>query len=297
MELKWFEDVLILLEEKSLTRAAQRRNITQPAFSRRIRAFEHWLGTEILDRKANTVEVNASLLANEDEIKALVHRTHELRSRMKNFVPERKNVTVTMQHALIFSAFPDIANLTRAHMSGVSFRLRAGNRAECISVLLRGDASILLCYEDDTVYALPFDETIVRAEWGLDRLVLVGGGSLRYLATPSGGLPESTPAIVYPENSHFGEILSHHNKPFSTREGTLNPACETAFSAGIKEMALSGIGVAWLPMSMVYKEIENGKLAQFSNAHPSVPLKITFYTNFSDSTAAELHEIWQQRRN
>ena len=31
MDLRWLEDVLILLEEGNLTRAAQRRAITQPA--------------------------------------------------------------------------------------------------------------------------------------------------------------------------------------------------------------------------------------------------------------------------
>ena len=40
MDLRWLDDVLILLEEKNMTRAAARRNITQPAFSRRIRGFE-----------------------------------------------------------------------------------------------------------------------------------------------------------------------------------------------------------------------------------------------------------------
>ena len=51
MDMRWFDDVLVLLEEKNMTRAAERRNITQPAFSRRIRSFEDWLGIDILVRK------------------------------------------------------------------------------------------------------------------------------------------------------------------------------------------------------------------------------------------------------
>ena len=57
MDLRFLEDVLILLEEGNMTRAAARRNITQPAFSRRIRAFETWLGVEVLDRGVNSVEI------------------------------------------------------------------------------------------------------------------------------------------------------------------------------------------------------------------------------------------------
>ena len=55
MELKWLEDLLVLLEEKSVTRAAARRHVTQPAFSRRIRQLEQWLGVEIVDRSTKPV--------------------------------------------------------------------------------------------------------------------------------------------------------------------------------------------------------------------------------------------------
>jgi DNA-binding transcriptional LysR family regulator len=40
MELIWFEDYLALAETLNFSRAAELRNITQPAFSRRIRALE-----------------------------------------------------------------------------------------------------------------------------------------------------------------------------------------------------------------------------------------------------------------
>jgi DNA-binding transcriptional LysR family regulator len=78
MDLRWFEDALILLEERNMTRAALRRNITQPAFSRRIRSFEHWLGTPLLDRRANSIDLNPSLLASEGDIRALILRIEEL---------------------------------------------------------------------------------------------------------------------------------------------------------------------------------------------------------------------------
>ena len=50
MELKWLEDFLQLVETGNFSRAAERRFVTQPAFSRRIRALEAWLGAELVDR-------------------------------------------------------------------------------------------------------------------------------------------------------------------------------------------------------------------------------------------------------
>lgn len=294
MELRWFEDVLTLLEEGNLTRAAERRNITQPAFSRRIRSFEEWLGRPLLERKANSVEISPSLLANEDEIKSLILRIQEFKNRINTFEPERTHVTLTTQHALIFSVFPDIATVTQQKFPKMDFRLRAGNRAECISIFLRGDASILLCYEGEKSNPMPFDSTIMRDEWGTDRLVPVIGGSLRYVKTVNGSIPDNTPTIVYPEQSHFGELLSAAECKFSTPSRTTNPVYETAFSAGIKEMVAKGLGVAWLPMSMTYREIESGQFIDLSRYYGSVLLMIAFYTNTQNETSQALRNVWRR---
>ena len=40
MELKWLEDFVALAENGSFSKAAKARYVTQPAFSRRIRALE-----------------------------------------------------------------------------------------------------------------------------------------------------------------------------------------------------------------------------------------------------------------
>ena len=50
MEIKWLEDLVVLKEHASFSKAAKARYVTQPAFSRRIRALENWLGVNLIDR-------------------------------------------------------------------------------------------------------------------------------------------------------------------------------------------------------------------------------------------------------
>ena len=50
METRWLEDFLVLAETGSFTRSAELRHLTQPAFSRRIKALENWLGADLIDR-------------------------------------------------------------------------------------------------------------------------------------------------------------------------------------------------------------------------------------------------------
>jgi LysR family transcriptional regulator, hypochlorite-specific transcription factor HypT len=55
MDLAWLEDFLKLAEEGNLSRAAEARNLSQPAFSRRIKALEHWVGVTLIDRETHRI--------------------------------------------------------------------------------------------------------------------------------------------------------------------------------------------------------------------------------------------------
>ena len=106
MDLRWLDDVLILLEEKNMTSAAARRNITQPAFSRRIRGFENWLGSAILQRGTNKIEISPALFSNEKEIRALVLRLQDLRSKIADFNPASSTCRLRHNMHRCFPLFP-----------------------------------------------------------------------------------------------------------------------------------------------------------------------------------------------
>lgn len=295
MDTQWLEDVLVLLEEGNMTRAASRRNITQPAFSRRIRGLENWIGAPILTRGTNRIDIHAALSANEDEIRALIARIRALRGRIANFDPESTTVAIAAQHAPIFSTFPEMALHAKQFYPSLKFRLRAGNHHDCVSLFLRGDTSMLLCYETESAEPLPFGETVRRATWGSDQLIPVVGGSLRYGVTSDASVASDTPAIVYPEDSYFGEVLGKAERSFGTQRFTHNPVCESAFSSGIKEMALKGLGVGWIPFSMAHREIETGELVSLANKLGHEPLAIALYADAREDAAVALLNVWSAR--
>src|SRR5262245_54030056 len=55
MELKWLEDFVCLASIGSFWKASEERHVSQPAFSRRIRALEEWLGVTLIDRSSYPV--------------------------------------------------------------------------------------------------------------------------------------------------------------------------------------------------------------------------------------------------
>jgi DNA-binding transcriptional LysR family regulator len=292
MDMNWLDDVLILLEEGNMTRAAARRNITQPAFSRRIRSFEDWLGVNVLDRGTNKINISPSLYSNETEIRALVARINDLKGKLTHYDPTSTIVSIAAQHSPIFTAFPDMSLHAKKHYPSLKFRLRAANLRDCVTMFLRGDTSMLLCYESNQVGSLPFGETIKRELWGNDYLVPVVGGKLRFSVKDNGLIPIDTPSIAYPEDSYFGQVLSANKRTFGTPNFSKSAVCETAFSNGIKEMVTKGIGVGWLPISMIHRELENGQLISLSNSYGKELLEVAIYADTKDEMSLSLLDIW-----
>ena len=295
MDTQWFDDVLVLLEERNMSRAAARRNITQPAFSRRIRSFEDWLGVEILERKTNRIEISGALNANEADIRALVARLRELRTKIAHHRPTGAVLAIAAQHSPVYSTFPDMALRARTAFPDLRFRIRAGNLSDCVSMFLRGDTSMLLCYEGERVGAMEFGAGILRGVWGHDYLIPVVGGVLRYAVRDNREIPEDTPALVYPDDSYFGEVLASGERAFGTAGQCANPLCETAFTSGVKEMVIKGLGVAWLPYSMVHREVESGDLISLANRYGKEPLNVAIYASRKVEMAATLAAFWSER--
>lgn len=285
MDLSLFDDVLTLLEEGNMSRAAKRRNVTQPAFSRRIQSFEIWLGRPIVRRSANRVEIEPALHANMGELQALVAHVQELRRRIAQFDPSGSTVTIAAQHSLIMSSFPEFAALARERFPMISFRLRAGNQNDCVSMFLSGEISLLMCYEREGGNEMPFDASIMRSVWGRDRLVSVVGGPMRFELFSDGRPRPDAPVILYPPGSFFGDLLGR----VGTHAPRLGPTiAESAFTAGIKEMALAGLGIAWLPMSLIHAELHSGALIICNGVSQTIPLQITLFARPSDSSATRL---------
>ena len=57
MHVTWLKDFLALAPSCNFSRAAIERHSSQPAFSRRVRALEEWLGISLFERGARSLSL------------------------------------------------------------------------------------------------------------------------------------------------------------------------------------------------------------------------------------------------
>ncbi|WP_343738292.1 LysR family transcriptional regulator, partial [Achromobacter sp.] len=60
MDIKWLEDFVALSKSRNLFQAAESRNVTHPAFGRRIKALEDWAGVPLVERGHQVSTLNAA---------------------------------------------------------------------------------------------------------------------------------------------------------------------------------------------------------------------------------------------
>jgi DNA-binding transcriptional LysR family regulator len=264
LEFVWLEDFLALVDSGSFSRAAELRHVTQPAFSRRIRALEHWIGADLFERDSHPVTLSEAghrfRLVAEELLRRLLHVREEARQAHHNTAAKLK---FAVTHALLLKFFPAWLHACEAKAELGAIHLLADNLQACEALMLRGEAEFLLYHHHPAVPNRLGPDQFCSIQVGDDRFIPVvapnQAGQPRY-ALP--GAPDAAlPHLVYGLESGLGRIL-RTTRENPRRQAWLEPVFTSHFGAALKALAQDGRGIAWLPLSIVRDDLDNGSLVR-----------------------------------
>jgi DNA-binding transcriptional LysR family regulator len=295
MELTWLEDFLALAEHRNFSRAAEARHVTQPAFSRRIRALEEWVGTPLATRSPQGVVLNAAgddLLGRAAGLVADLHQAR--RGALKAAGRASAALTIAATHALSFTFFPGWVRAFAPLETLGTLNLVSDTMAACERILQAGDADFLLCHTRAGAGTGLAPEAFASLVVGGDVLVPVSAPD--DAGAPRWALPGRTEApirlLAYSAASGLGRILA--GMWHASDEA---PALDTVFTspvaAALQTMARQGQGVAWLPRSMAREDLAAGRLVEAGPPGLSVSVEIRLFRPKGRlSTASEV--FWKK---
>jgi LysR family transcriptional regulator, hypochlorite-specific transcription factor HypT len=299
VELKWLDDYIALIETGSFSAAAERRHVSQPAFSRRIQMLEAWLGVTLIDRTRKPLQFTPVALEHQAAFRGLVGRIYEFRAMLKSEALDSAGITIAAQHTLAAAYVPDFLSRLQRLDPGQSYRIRSENRTDSVTMLMRGQAEILITYETaQTLCGIP--APMARREvLGSDELLLVASPALHAsLRTLREGDP--VPMLCFPPESFFGQVVRVEALPELMRRQPLVVRCVSEFAMGLRELALIGQGAAWLPRSLITDDLRRGRLRPLPELGRSVAMDIVVYIATPDGErgaglTARLDALRQQR--
>ena len=277
MELSWLEDFLALASHKTFSRAAEARNVTQPAFSRRIQSLEAWIGTHLFVRSPQGAELTPAgkfLRIHAEELTRSLQRVRQ--ETLEVASKEASVLSIAATHAaLSFVFFPGWLRSHPLFETLGPLNLISDSMEACEQIMLRGEAEFLLCHYHQDV--------VTRFESSQYKRIVVGKDVLVPLCAPGEngkskwalpGLPSSPPRFLsYSAQSGLGRILttvwSKAKDPVF-----LDNVFTGQLAVTLLSMARQGHGIAWLPRTLAAEDISAGRLVDPAEGRLSIDVDI-----------------------
>ncbi len=293
MELKWIEDFLSLARTNNFSRSAEERNVTQSAFSRRIKALETWLGVPLVDRSHYPTRLTPAgevfRDAAEDTLRAMFEVRDELRGSVRS---SRDLITFSAMHSVSLTFIPKWLKEVELRIGPVSSRVRSDNIHNCVRALMEGSSDFMLCYIHPKIPILLDPVEYPFRVLGTDWLVPVAAPTKD--KTPRFKLPGTLrallPFLVHGPESFLGRAVDL----LLSRRGTkarLEPCYENAMAEALKSMAIEGHGLAWLPKSSIKRELRSKTLVPAGGRIWDIPLEIRIY-RAAQKSRPKVEEVW-----
>lgn len=292
MDHKWLEDFIALARERSFSRAAELRHVTQPQFSRRVRALELWAGADLVNRAV----VPLGLTAAGEELLPVARRAvaglADVRARIRHAQGGLDWVTLATGRTLSRTAVPSW--LARVKRVSGEFRLRilTGSIHEGATALEQGAADFLLSFTHPRLPMRLDDQAFEGLTLGTDELVAVSApradGQAQH-ALP-GTAREPARVLGYAPTLALSQILQD-GLSRDARELFLHTVTESDFAESLHEQALQGVGLAWLPRGLVGDDLRSGRLVAADPQGIAVRFEIRLYRNRSPRNDL-VHRIW-----
>ncbi|MBB3179218.1 LysR family transcriptional regulator [Variovorax sp. Sphag1AA] len=295
LDLEWLEDFLALAESGNFSRAAQARNIAQPAFSRHIRALEEWVGVDLFDRSAHPAALTAAGRRFQPLLEDTLARLESARIKARAAHDQAAaSLLFAATHVLSLTFFPQ-------WLGGLESQLRLGpiqtisdSFHACEDLALQRRVQFVLCHGHREVPGRLDEAEFPMLRLSDDVLLPVSapqgaaGGAMHSL--DAADAPVSV--LAYSEPSGLGRIMRARMRQVfgDGTVPTLSQGVEIVFTAHhaalLKTMALEGRGVAWLPKSLIAAELKSGALVAAASAEWNVPVEIRLYRQRAEMAPA-----------
>ncbi len=147
MNLIWLDDFLALATTGNFSRAAEERHMTQPAFSRRIRALEEWLGVALFDRTTHPVTLTEAgqwfRTMAQDTLAHVARLPDEARAVVD---ASAATLRIAATHALSLTFLPGWLRGLESRPGCRADPADVGRGRNCEALMVQGRVQFLLCH-------------------------------------------------------------------------------------------------------------------------------------------------------
>lgn len=295
MEIRWLQDYKTLAALKNFSRAAEECNVSQPAFSRRIRMLEAEIEVQLINRQTLPLSLTPAgevFLVQAEKILQTFQETVE-RCQIVDAAAADVIRFATTQSLYLTHYEKHIKALVEKGGLDIDLNSTTWSADQFVSALQQRYCDVILTYWHPSMeFLAPLKAakcdylTLAR-----ERFVPVANGGTNALKLP-GKSRNPIPVLGYGAMSALGnvvsDILEKHIKAPSVLVVSRNSQ-----AIGIKAMIQQDFGIGWLPYALCKTELEEGSLVLAGGPEYESELEIRLYKD-SENTNVHLTKLWDR---
>ncbi|MDC0739517.1 LysR family transcriptional regulator [Cognatishimia sp. SS12] len=297
MEFNWLKDFETLAACRNFSRAAEERHVSQPAFSRRIRALENAVGVQLINRETLPLSLTPAGNVFATQARMMLQMLDETVERCQSIDAAGENVVRFAASQSLYTTYYKNRIAPLLPESGLSIDLNSSSwpAEKFVSTLQQGHCDVILTYYHPSMsYLAPLEMT------QFDYLTLYEDDFLPVVKADATGAPlftldsndkQRVPLLAYNSASAFRPVVDDLLHTHLAASKTLMVS-QNALANSVKALILEGFGLGWLPLRLCEKELESGQLVRVPGESLATTLKVRVYCR-RENTKPPLRVLWR----
>lgn len=260
LTLQQMEALILLVEERSFSRAAKRMLLTQPALTKNIRNVEDCLGAKVVHRSSAGVSLTPEGKILYDYAQRIVRLRREAANKIKQ-LHENTGGDIYMSASTIPATYilPRAMSEFKKNHSDIRVFIKTEDSEEVMNMVLDREVEI------GCIGKKPLNRKLIAEPLWNDRLILVVSRQHRWTKKESIDISEmlSEPFVLREKGSATRDVFESYlkeNKSISLSQ--LNVCGELGSSEAIKEAVIAGLGVSVISVHAVARELASRLLLE-----------------------------------
>lgn len=299
MELTWLEDFIVLARTRHFSRAAIERNVSQPAFSRRIQALEQWMGTQLIDRRTTPLTLTAEgERFCETAVRTLRDIYQDRDAFRRDLSKTHSDLWISGSTALLVYFLPGWLDAVYAQVGPLKTNIgtyaahNLGSPFDMVQKLAQGEIDLAVTYAHPDLPLVLDSGEFISAVVGRGRFVPVSAAGADGRPLYSFDAPRETPIplLAYATDSVLARFEGLAMQAVDGKVD-LEIRHQSTVVDVLKRMVAKGMGIAWLPDFTIVDECARGDMLTIGTPAQALDLEIRMY-RAKDQTRRAVTKVW-----
>lgn len=292
MNLQQLSTFCTVMSEGSMTAAAEKLFLTQPAVSQQIRNLEEELGVELLVRGVRQVKATLPGQILYDYAKRILHLTQQAQVAIQTISQEVSgHFRVGTLNSLGLYIVSPIIGMFLKHNSKLRIKLSYGSGDKIISEMRANALDLVILPEMRSEYGVEFPDFEKRFLFK-DDIWLVASG--RDTSLPGNiDFKQYVGRSVVSFTDHYPGFKNLLERKLAENKMTVSPVFETENVGTLKRAVESGLGWGFLPSHAIRKQVRTGRISHVQVDELKYSVNVNLYYR-KEAKTEQIHETFYQ---